>query len=40
MTCAVDDPFFFENLRVDGFKLHMNILKNEVWADCHCIVET
>lgn len=40
MTCGVDDPFFFENFRVGGFKLNINIFKNEVWADCHRTVET
>ena len=32
---GVNDTLIFENLRVGGFKLNINIQKNEVWAGCH-----
>lgn len=32
---GVNNTLIFENLRVGGFKLNINIQKNEVWAGCH-----
>ena len=37
---TVNAMLIFENVRVDGFKLNINIKKNEVCAGCHCTEET
>lgn len=37
---AANAVLIFENVRVDGFKLNINIKKNEVCAGCHCTEET
>lgn len=34
-SLGVNDTLIFENLRVGGSKLNINVQKNEVWTGCH-----